>query len=112
MSFDALALRLDDIAHTATNLDFTHYKVELLSGTTLAPPGFTAIARVGDDTSLSYTGAVGQIYSLWTSTDVTLSPVTNTWTALTNGSFASGANIFNHPGGATDPRRFYILSSP
>ena len=112
VSFDALAVRLDDITHTATNFSFSQYKVELTSGTTQVLPGFTGIVRTGNDAGLSYTGAVGQAYRLWSSTNVTLSPVTNTWTSLTNGSFAGGTNLFNDLGGATSPQRFYIISSP
>ncbi len=110
VSFDAVAFRAGDDITTASSFDFSEYKVELIPGAPL--PAITAITRTGADVALSFTGAAGQNYRLWSSTDLSLTPVTNTWSLLTGGSFSGSADSFTHTNGATDSQRFYVISSP
>ena len=70
------------------------------------------ITRAGADIELTFTGSSGKNFRIWSSTDLTLTPVTNTWALLQSGSFSGGADSFTHTNGATDSQRFYVITSP
>jgi len=56
-------------------------------------------------------GSAGFGYRIWATTNLDLSPITNTWTLLTNGVFGAGPFIFTDtPNGL--PQRFYIITAP
>jgi autotransporter-associated beta strand protein len=75
------------------------------------PPG--GISRQLDGSiSLTVTGAVGTAYRLWATTNLALTPVTNTWTLLTNGTISSSPFIINDAGATNKPQRFYLFSTP
>jgi autotransporter-associated beta strand protein len=79
------------------------------------PPNFPAggIARLpGGTISLVGTGAVSTPYSIWATTNITLRPITNTWTLLTNGVVSSSPFTNTDPAAASFPRRFYLFSTP
>jgi hypothetical protein len=78
------------------------------------PPNFTAVSGSGlgsGQFQVSYTGSAGSTYRIWSSTNAALSPVTNTWTLLTNGTFASGTNSFTDTT-ATNSAQYYIITVP
>ena len=78
------------------------------------PPGFPpqAITVTGGLVSLTATGASGTPFTLWTSTNVALAPITNTWTKLTNGAVSTSPFILTDPSAATNRQRFYRFSTP
>lgn len=56
-------------------------------------------------------GSAGFGYRVWATTNIDLSPVTNTWTLLTNGVFGFGPSIITDtPNGL--PQRFYLITVP
>ncbi|HTL73654.1 MAG TPA: autotransporter-associated beta strand repeat-containing protein [bacterium] len=75
------------------------------------PPG--GISRQLDGSiSLTATGAVGTAYSLWATTNLALTPVSSTWTLLTNGTITTTPFIINDAGATNKPQRFYLFSTP
>jgi fibronectin-binding autotransporter adhesin len=79
------------------------------------PPGFTASGfgiLPGGTVSLTATGAVGVAYSLWASTNLAATPITNTWTKLTNGTISTSPFTIQIPDAAGQPQQFYLFSSP
>jgi hypothetical protein len=64
------------------------------------------------NTSLTVTGAIGSTYKLWASTNVALSPVTNTWTLLSNGTVTVTPFTITDPTATNYPQRFYLFSAP
>jgi hypothetical protein len=52
-------------------------------------------------------------FSIWTSTNLFLRPVTNAWTHLVNGyPFSGGQDWFIDPNGGTNQQQFYIITVP
>jgi hypothetical protein len=82
--------------------------------TLLPPPVFTPSTYPGPSggLQLNFTGPAGYNYTIWTSTDITLSPVESTWTMLATGSFSGGVDSVTDPNGGTNPQQFYIISVP
>jgi len=81
---------------------------------TIPPPatvnGLTALANGGFQFTIS--GTQGQGYRVWSTTNLLLSPVTGTWTLVTNSTFGSRPVIFNAPGTGAVPQRFYTITEP
>jgi len=86
----------------------------VVSSAPSVPPGFpaNAVSVNSGVVSLSVTGAVGAPFSLWATTNLALSPITNTWTKLTNGTVSASPFTITDPGATTNRQRFYIFSSP
>ena len=61
---------------------------------------------------LNFTGPAGNNYTIWTTTDVSLTPVQSTWTVLTTGSFSGGTDGYIDPNGGANPQQFYKITSP
>ena len=59
-----------------------------------------------------FTGTTGAPYTLWSSTDVSLTPVETTWTQVTTGTFSGGTDSYTDPAGGTSAQEFYIITSP
>jgi hypothetical protein len=78
------------------------------------PPRFTAETYLGAGAGLrlSYTGPASEAYSLWTTTNFTLRPITNTWAKLTNGTFSGGTDTALDATAGSVPARYYILTVP
>jgi hypothetical protein len=82
---------------------------------TLAPlPRFTSETNLGPGSGiqLNFTGPAGFNYSIWTATDVTLTPVSSTWTKLTSGTFTGGTDTYTDSSAGANPQQFYIISVP
>ncbi len=75
------------------------------------PPGSVAILPSGN-ISLTATGALGTSYRLWATTNVALTPVTNTWTLLNIGTITVSPFTINDLGATNFPQRFYLFSTP
>jgi fibronectin-binding autotransporter adhesin len=79
------------------------------------PPSFPAgaIGAVsGGNVSLVATGAIGATYRLWATTNLALTPVTNTWTLLNSGT-VTASPFTNLDLTATNyPQRFYQFTTP
>lgn len=107
----ALTLGGDGIPSGATAaLSITNGELYLvITGGTLYPPILGGISLSGGSAVLNFSGTNGQTYQVLSSTNVTL-PLTN-WTTITSGTF-SGSPVSYTNGAATEPQRFYIISSP
>jgi hypothetical protein len=81
---------------------------------TIPPPatvsGLTALTNGGFQFTIS--GTQGQDYRVWATTNLLLSPVTSTWTLVTNSTFGAAPVIFSDPGAGAVPQRFYIITEP
>jgi autotransporter-associated beta strand protein len=75
------------------------------------PPGGITVSGAGI-VSLTATGAVGAPYHLWASTNVAATPVTNTWTLLTNGTISVSPFTVTDPAATNYSSRFYLFSTP
>ncbi|HEY1718362.1 MAG TPA: pectinesterase family protein [Verrucomicrobiae bacterium] len=81
----------------------------------LAPtqPAISGVSLAGNgNIQFSIAGGQGQSYRVWASTNIALSPVTNTWTLLTNATFGAGPAEFTDPQATNFPQRFYIITAP
>jgi hypothetical protein len=79
------------------------------------PPSFMpgGISRQLNGTlSLTATGAVGTTYRLSATTNLALTPGSNTWTLLTNGTITASPFIIQDAGATNKPHRFYLFSTP
>lgn len=75
------------------------------------PPG--AIATLPDgNISLTATGAVGTPFRLWASTNVMLTPITDTWTLLSNSTITVSPFTLTDLTATNCPQRFYRFSAP
>jgi len=85
-----------------------------VSFTLLLPPQFISETYLGPGVGfqLYFTGPAGSGYTIWTSTDVSLTPVENTWTQLTTGTFSGGVDTYTDTSGGTNPQQFYIITVP
>jgi len=109
--FDAFALRPNSLETTAESFTFTRFNVEVVEAPS-GPPSFTGVTRQGDGgIQLTFTGTSGD-YRLWASTNVALTPVTNTWTLLTNGTFNGAPVVFRDQQASGLSQRFYVISVP
>jgi hypothetical protein len=82
-----------------------------------APPQFVSevILGLGSGLQLNFTGPANFGYTLWSSTDVKLTPVASTWTKLTTGTFSGGTDSYTDPNGGADaanPQTFYVITVP
>ena len=66
----------------------------------------------GNSYQLNFTGQAGFGYTIWTSTDVSLTPVQSYWSQLTTGTFSGGVDSFTDPNGGVNPQQFYKITSP
>ena len=57
-------------------------------------------------------GSAGFTYRVWATTNLALSPVTSTWTLLTNDTFGSTPVTFTDATASGLPQRFYIITVP
>ncbi|MFM2294189.1 MAG: hypothetical protein RLZZ350_602, partial [Verrucomicrobiota bacterium] len=71
----------------------------------------TALAN-GTNVQFSFSGNVGSTYRIWASTNLAATPITNTWTLLTNATFTGALQTFTDTQIASRPRRFYVLTVP
>ncbi|MGH8024935.1 MAG: pectinesterase family protein, partial [Limisphaerales bacterium] len=83
---------------------------------TVTIPQPAAISRPAEAANGSFqfviSGAQGQDYRVWATTNLLLSPVTRTWTLVTNATFGATPVIFSDPGAGVAPRRFYTITEP
>lgn len=56
-------------------------------------------------------GSAGFGYRVWATTNLALTPVTGTWTLLTNDVFGTGPVVFTDPASGL-PQRFYLITVP
>ncbi|HEY1788651.1 MAG TPA: pectinesterase family protein [Verrucomicrobiae bacterium] len=72
--------------------------------------GLAALVNGGFQFTIS--GTQGQGYRVWATTNLLLSPVTSTWTLVTNSTFGAAPVVFTDPGASGVPQRFYIVTEP
>lgn len=80
-------------------------------------PSTLAIPSVDNSGNVSFTitgaaGSTGFGYHIWASTNLSLAPITSTWTLLTNGVFSSTPFTFIDTSAGGLPQRFYIITVP
>jgi len=87
---------------------------DTVSFTLLSPPYFLPSTYPGPygGIELNFIGPAGVAYRIWTTTDVTLSPIESTWTELTGANFSGGIDSVTDQNGGSNPQQFYIISVP
>jgi hypothetical protein len=78
-------------------------------------PSFTSggAARLPDgNIKLTANGVIGSTYKLWATTNLTLSPISSTWTLISSGTVTTSPFTINDLSATNYPRRFYIFSAP
>lgn len=74
-------------------------------------PLLSGITRLGDGSvQLTMRGVPCYSYRLWATTNLMLTPVIETWTQLSSGTFSSAPTVFTDTSATNFPRRFYIIS--
>ena len=76
------------------------------------PAGESKFAICCASIRFNFAGPSGFTYTIWTSTDVTLSPISTKWTRLATGTFSGGADSIVDPSGGSNPQQFYVITSP
>ncbi|MFM2081750.1 MAG: toxins and related Ca2+-binding domain, partial [Verrucomicrobiota bacterium] len=79
------------------------------------PPNFqngSLTTLPGGNVSLTATGSIGATFKLWATTNVGFTPVTNTWTLLSNGTVTASPFTVQDLAATNFPRRFYIFTAP
>ncbi|HYG23973.1 MAG TPA: pectinesterase family protein [Verrucomicrobiae bacterium] len=76
-------------------------------------PMISNMTRLSDgNVAFSFSGAAGQPYRLWASSDLLATPVANTWTLLSSGAFDGSAVPYTDSIATNHPQRFYIITVP
>ncbi len=84
--------------------------------TVLAPPQFTTsgagpLTLTGPGSGqLNFSGPALTTYHIWSTTNLSLTPVDTTWTLVGAGTFSGGADSF--PISVTETNEFYVLTQP
>jgi autotransporter-associated beta strand protein len=103
------------VGYTFSNSLAVDGTIKVLTVPVSTPPNFPAgsVVKLPDGNfSLMATGAVGAPYRLWASTNVTLTPITNLWTLLTNGTISTSPFTIIDAAATNYPQRFYRFSTP
>ena len=81
---------------------------------TIPPPATVSGLAELSNGSFRFTisGTQGQGYRVWATTNLLLSPITSTWTLVTNSTFGASPIVFDDPGASSVPQRFYIITEP
>lgn len=93
----------------------TDGSIEVATVGSAVPPSFPpgSISRQSNGSvSLTATGAVGTAYSLWATTNLALTPVSSTWTLVTNGTITASPFTIQDTGATNYQERFYLFSTP
>lgn len=81
------------------------------SGPTLVTPSVESNGDV-QFTISGVPGSAGFSYRLWASTNISLTPITNTWTLLTNDVFGLTPSIYTDATTSGLTQRFYVITVP
>lgn len=80
-----------------------------------APPvtDGSSLQRLGSgNIQFSFSGTQNASYRIWASTDISLTPITDTWTLVGSGTFGASPVTFTDSNATNYPQRYYIISSP
>jgi hypothetical protein len=75
---------------------------------TNTPPAFVAAGQL----HLNLMGTAGSNFRLWSTTNLALHPVTNTWTLAGNGTFSVAGAASITDAQATSAAKFYVITEP
>jgi hypothetical protein len=76
-------------------------------------PLLSGLSRLADGRAqFTIQGVPCYNYRLWATTNVALTPATETWTQLDNGTFGNAPTVFTDSTATNFPQRFYIISTP
>jgi autotransporter-associated beta strand protein len=82
-------------------------------GNPVVQPTLTGTTRLSNGTvQFSFSGASGQSYRVWATTNVGLTPVPNTWVLLTNAVVGTGPVVFTDAQASNFSQRFYVVTVP
>ena len=100
---------ITNAAPSSTNTSATPSAVVVVSAPTFAANGPVTLTGGGAG-QLNFSGTAGSTYRIWGSTNLSLSPITSTWTLLGNGTFVNGVNTFAIQ--ATNTYTFFVITQP
>ena len=111
---DATRANIDAATSTGNSgsISLTAPSITLNSGTKLLSHVESGSSYTGGDISLTATGELGAAYRLWASPDVSLTPITNTWTLLSSGTISVSPFTISDRTATNFPQRFYRFSAP
>jgi hypothetical protein len=80
---------------------------------TPAAPSLSGVAVNGSGgVQFTLSGTAGFGYRVWATTDLTLSPITATWTLLSSNVFGASPVTFTDTEATNFPQRFYTVTVP
>ncbi|HVM47347.1 MAG TPA: immunoglobulin domain-containing protein [Candidatus Acidoferrum sp.] len=62
--------------------------------------------------TINFTGPAGYSYTVWSSSNVGLTPVRTTWTNLGSGTFSGGTDSFTDSNAGSNPEQCYVITMP
>jgi hypothetical protein len=99
---------------TVSNPDPSSASSSVSDLTVIAVPQFapgTPLTGLGTGSArLNFSGPAGASYRVWSTIDLSLAPVTSTWTLLGSGTFSGGADSFAIT--PKDTNQFYVITQP
>ncbi|MGN6641725.1 MAG: heparinase II/III domain-containing protein, partial [Verrucomicrobiota bacterium] len=101
--------------YTFTNSLNVDGRIWVASAPSTVPPDFApgGISRLPDrNIAITATGDLGTAFRLWATTNLGLTPVTSTWTLLTNGTVTVSPFTIVDNSASNFPQRFYLFSAP
>jgi hypothetical protein len=102
------------VANASGSVTSSVANLNVIAPTASPDLGTTAVLNNGN-VQFTITGAAGSAgfsYRVWATTNLTLTPVTTTWTLLTNDTFATTPTVFTDSTASGMPQRFYIITVP
>ncbi len=101
------------VSNSVSSITSTNAVLTVTAPTT--PSTATTPTLSGGNFQLTLAGAAGSAgfgYRVWSTTNLALTPITNTWTLVTNGVFGTGPTVITDPSAATNPSQYYIITVP
>jgi len=101
------------VSNSVTSVDSTNAIFTVIAPTTASTVSSPSLSDGVFQLTINpaaYSAGFG--YRVWSTTNVALTPVTNTWTLVTNGVFGAGPTVISDPSAAGQPQQFYLITVP
>ncbi|HEY3760201.1 MAG TPA: pectinesterase family protein [Verrucomicrobiae bacterium] len=101
------------VSNSVSSIASTNVALTVTEPTT--PSAASAPSLLGGVFQFTVNGAPGSAgfgYRVWSTTNVALTPVTSTWTLVTNGIFGTGSTVISDPSAIGQPQQYYLITVP